>query len=166
MEKYAKNHNIYKLNWNVYSIMDAKDEKILAALKENSRLSSQEISKKTAIPITTVHNRIKRLLGEGVIEKFTVRLNPKKLGKTIAAYILITVDYTALKQAKTSQHEVASKLKKYDVVEEVAMITGASDIIIKVRVGSIEELDNFVTVDLRNVHGIEKTQTAIILNEL
>lgn len=165
MEKYAKNHNIYKLKWNVYSIMDAKDEKILAVLKENSRLSSQGISKRTAIPMTTVHNRIKKLLNEGIIEKFTVKLNPKKIGKTMAAYIMITIDYPALKQAKTSQHEVASKLKKHPVVEEAAMITGASDIILKVRVGSIEELDKFVTVELRNIYGIEKTQTIVILNE-
>lgn len=65
-----------------------------------------------------------------------------------------------IEEAKTSQHEVAAKLRKYSVVEGVAMITGASDIILKVRVGSIEELDKFVTVELRNIHGIEKTQTA------
>ncbi len=145
--------------------MDAKDEKVLAALKENSRLSSQQISKRTAIPITTVHNRIKKLLSEGIIEKFTVKLNPKKIGKAIAAYVMVTVDYTALKQAKRSQHEVAARIKRYPTVEEVAMITGASDIILKVRVGSIDELDRFVTVDLRNIYGIEKTQTAVILNE-
>ncbi len=145
--------------------MDSKDEKILNTLKENSRLSSQQISKRTAIPITTVHNRIKKLLSEGVIEKFTIKLNPKKLGKTLAAYILVTVDYTSLKRAKTSQHELVAKLKKHPLVEEAAMVTGASDVILKVRVGRIDELDKFVTVDLRNIDGIEKTQTAVILNE-
>ena len=40
-----------------------------------------------------------------------VKLNPKKLGKAIAAYIMITVDYTALKQAKTSQYDLSVKLK-------------------------------------------------------
>ena len=165
MKYFAENSNIYKEKWNVYSVMDAKDEKILAVLKENSRLSSQEISKKTLIPITTVHNRIKKLLKEGVIKKFTIQLDPKKIGKNIAAYILITVDYKALKQAKTTQHELSKRLKNNVAVEEAAMITGTSDIILKVRVEDIEKLDKFVTVDLRNINGIEKTQTAIVLNE-
>jgi DNA-binding Lrp family transcriptional regulator len=166
MVKYGKNSNIYNQIRNIHSTMDAKDEKIIAVLKENSRLSSQEISKKTAIPITTVHNRLKKLVKENIIQKFTIQLNQKKLGKKVAAYVLITVDYKALKEAKTSQHDVAAKLKKHPGVEEVAMLTGTADIIIKVRVPSIDELDTFVTRQLRNITGIEKTQTAIILNEL
>lgn len=146
--------------------MDAKDSKIIAALKENSRLSTQQIARKTLIPITTVHNRLKKLVKEGIIRKFTVELDHKKLGKTIAAYIMITVDYNALKHAKTTQHELAAKLRKNPFVEEAAMLTGVSDIIIKVRVSTIGDLDRFVTVDLRNINGIEKTQTAIILHEV
>lgn len=146
--------------------MDAKDEKIMAVLKENSRLSSQAISKKTLIPITTVHNRIKKLLKEGVIKKFTTQLDFKKLDKNLAAYILVTVDYKALKASKTTQHELAEKLRKHSAVEEAAMITGASDIILKVRVENVDKLDEFVTKYLRNINGIEKTQTAVILNEM
>ena len=40
--------------------MDEKDEKILRLLKENSKSTTQQIAKKTLIPITTVHNRIKK----------------------------------------------------------------------------------------------------------
>jgi Lrp/AsnC family transcriptional regulator, leucine-responsive regulatory protein len=146
--------------------MDGKDEQILEVLKENSRLSSQQISKKTLIPITTVHNRMKKLVTEEVIRRFTVDINPEKLGKTLAAYILITVDYKALKESKTSQHKLAAALKAHPEVEEAAMLTGASDIIIKIRVKDILQLDKFVTVSLRNIEGIEKTQTAIIMNEM
>ena len=49
--------------------MDEKDEKILKLLKENSKLTTQQISKKTLIPITTIHNRIKKLEKEGIIKK-------------------------------------------------------------------------------------------------
>lgn len=93
-------------------------------------------------------------------------LGHKKLGKNISAYIFIVVDYKALKEDKTSQHELARKLKQYDFVEEAAMVTGGTDIIIKARSKDVEELYDFVTKKLRNVEGIEKTQTMIILNEI
>lgn len=146
--------------------MDKKDELILAILKENSKLSSQQISKKTRIPITTVHNRIKKLEKQGIIKGYTVILDNKKIGKPIAAYVLITVDYKLLKQLKMSQQELAKKLKQHEFVEESAMVTGATDIIIKIRVNSIDQMDSFVTRYLRSIDGIEKTQTMVILNEI
>jgi Lrp/AsnC family transcriptional regulator for asnA, asnC and gidA len=146
--------------------MDKKDEKILNILKENSSLSTQQISKKTLIPITTVHNRIKKLEKEGIIKNYTIVLDNKKIGKPILAYILVTVDYKLLKQIKMSQYELAKKLKLKEEVEEAAMVTGGTDIIVKVRVRNIDELNNFVTKDLRNLDGIEKTQTMVVLSEI
>jgi DNA-binding Lrp family transcriptional regulator len=144
---------------------DKKDAAIIEALKQNGRWSTQQIARKTGIPITTVHNRIKKLEKEGVIKGFTVVLDNKKIGRPVAAYILVTVDYKYLKEKKMSQYELAQKLKSNSNVEEAAMVTGASDIIIKVRVSDMDELNDFVTKYLRNVDGIEKTQTAVILNE-
>lgn len=146
--------------------MDWKDERILNVLKENSKLSTQQISKRVSIPITTVHHRIKKLEKDGVIKKYTVVLDPKKIGKPISAYILVTVNYNLLKQIKRTQHDLTKKLKSHDNVEEASMVTGGTDIIIKIRVKDIDELDDFVTKYLRNIEGIEKTQTTVILNEI
>ena len=145
--------------------MDKKDEAILSSLKENGRLSTQSISKKTKIPITTVHHRIKKLEELGIIQGYTVVVDHKKIGKPISAYIQITVDYKLLKEKKITQYEIVKKLKSNETVEEASMLTGGSDIIIKVRVKDIDELNEFVTIYLRNIDGIEKTQTAIVLNE-
>ncbi|MBW3023085.1 Lrp/AsnC family transcriptional regulator, partial [Candidatus Woesearchaeota archaeon] len=110
--------------------IDKKDLEILEVLKENSRLSTQEISKKTSIPITTVHNRLKHLKKEGVIKKFTVELDYKKVGKPISAFILVGVDYKLLKEIKMSQYQLAKKIKQNEAVEIASMVTGTSDIIV------------------------------------
>ena len=146
-------------------MLDEKDIKILNILKGNSKLSTQQISKKASIPITTVHHRIKKLEKAGVIKGYTVLLDNKKLGKKLAAYILVTVDYKFLKQVNISQHDLARKLKKHELVEEVDMVTGGTDLILKIRVRDIEQMDEFITKYLRNVEGIERTQTMLILHE-
>ena len=146
--------------------MDEKDEKILKLLKENSKLTTQQISKKILMPITTIHNRIKKLEKEGIIKKYTLELDNKKIGKAIVAYINIVVDYKLLKEANISQHQLAKKLKQHEFVEEAAIVTGGTDIIIKVRSKNIDELDDFVVNYLRNIDGIEKTQTTVVLNEV
>ena len=63
--------------------LDQKDKKILQILKENANLTTSQIAKKTAIPITTVHNRIKKLNKEKVIKNYTLNLDFEKIGKPL-----------------------------------------------------------------------------------
>jgi len=143
--------------------LDEKDLKILEILKENSKLRTSQISKKTRMPITTVHNRIKKLEKESIIKSYTVIPNYKKLGKSILSYILVSVIYTIPSGEKISQENVAKKIKQIGV-EEVSIVTGGMDIIVKIRVKDIEELNDFVIKKLRNISGVDKTQTLIVLS--
>ena len=144
-------------------MMDEKDIRILNELKRNGRLSAQEISKKTGIPVTTVFNRIKKMEKSKTIKGYTTVLDEGKTGKNVAAFISITVDYNLLKRKKISQQQLAIKLKQHDFVEEVDMITGMSDIIVKIRTPDISKMNEFVTKYLRNLDGVERTQTSVIL---
>lgn len=149
-----------------YSIMDEKDEKIVKILLENAKLSTQGISKKILIPITTVHNRIKKLEKKGIIKGYTVNLDYEKVGKPLSAYILVSVDYNLMKQAKMTQEDLGKKLRTYEAVEEVAMVTGSVDMILKIRAKDMKELDRFVTGTLRELKGVGATQTLMVLHQL
>jgi Lrp/AsnC family leucine-responsive transcriptional regulator len=147
-------------------MLDEKDSKILEILKQNAKLTTKQISKKVGIPATTVHNRIRKMEETGIISNYTVRLNSRKLGKHISAYILLTVYYKLLKQLKTTQHDLANKLRKCEPVERVDMITGTHDIILRVVTNDIDQLNDFVTKHLRNMEGIEKTETLVVLSRI
>ena len=147
-------------------MVDNKDMLILNALKEDAKASIAKIAKKTGLPGTTVHNHIKRMRKKGIIKAYTIKVDNKKLGLGIAAYIEITVDYNFLKQNKMSQHELAEQIGKLPFVEQVSILAGGCDIIVKTRVKDIDGLNNFVTNELRNYDGVEKTQTMVILSEV
>ena len=151
-----------------YSIykMDKKDKTILELLNENSKLTTNQISKKTTIPITTIHNRIKKLEKEGIITGYTLKLDYKKIGKPITAYMLLTVTYTLPDGKKLRQEDIAKTIKKLEEVEEVNIMTGITDILIKVRIKDIDQLNTFVIDKLRNIEGIDKTQTMLVLSEI
>jgi len=65
--------------------LDKTDLKIIEALKTNAKQTTSQISKKFNIPITTVHNRIKKLEKNGVIKTYSPVLDYHKLGKFIYA---------------------------------------------------------------------------------
>ncbi|MFH1064614.1 MAG: Lrp/AsnC family transcriptional regulator [Candidatus Woesearchaeota archaeon] len=145
--------------------LDKKDLQILDELCENAKLTTGQIAKRLRIPVTTVHNRIKKLEKLGVITGYTVKLDHTKLGKPMMAYILISVMYTLPNGKKIEQDELARKIKKFPEAEEVIITAGVTDIMVKVRVGTVEELNEFIIKKLRSVDGVDKTQTMIALSQ-
>ena len=135
--------------------LDEKDLHILEMLRANSRLSEQKIAKKTGIPMTTVHNRAKKMREQGVIEGYTVRLNHAKLGKPLTAYVLLK----AVNQA--DQNELLEYIANIPQVCEAAMITGDFDLMLKARIGDMEELSRIVVANLRKQKGIGESITMI-----
>lgn len=129
-------------------------------------MTTNEISKETGIPQTTVYNRIKKLVEKGVIEKFTIKLNNKAIGRGLAAYIFCTVSYRTSKGGKLSQIDVAKKVKELPQVDDVSIATGEIDLIVKVRMKDVDALNDFIVIKLRDIEGIEKTITSVVLSEV
>lgn len=144
-------------------MVDKKDLLILDALKENAKASVSQIARLTGLPGTTVHNRIKRLNQEGVIKGYTIKVDQKRLGKGLEAYIAVTIDYRYLKQEKSDIQNFIKEIAKIPSVEVVNIVTGEVDAIIRVRVSNIDELNTVLMDKLRNYKGIEKTKTMVIL---
>ncbi|MFA5050012.1 MAG: Lrp/AsnC family transcriptional regulator [Candidatus Micrarchaeia archaeon] len=144
--------------------LDEKDLMILELLKENAKNSINQIARKTNIPVATVHHRLKKLERDGVIKKYTIILNKEKLGRKITAYILIKVNYSY--GQRTDQSELLRKISKVDYVEDASILTGDTDIILKINVPSIKELNKFLLDDLRNMEGIGETKTLIALENV
>src|SRR3989344_93596 len=113
MKNITKITKNYINNGKLFHLMklDEKDNKILEILKQNSKLTTQQISKRLRIPITTIHNRIKKLEKEEIIKNYTVNLNYKKLNLSVIAYILITINYN-IPGHKIQQEEIAREIKK------------------------------------------------------
>lgn len=135
--------------------IDDKDRHILGTLKSNSSLSMQMIAKKTGIPVATVHHRIKKLNAEGIIKRYTIDIDEAKLGRKMVVHVLI-------KATPKSDHTVLlEKLMKHEWVEDGSVITGAFDVIIKVRLADVDALDQFVLKFMRTFDEIAETQTMI-----
>ncbi len=143
-----------------------KDSRILALLKENSRMTTKEMSKELEMPQTTIHNRIKRLTQNGIIKRFTIEIDGKKIGKGLDAYILCTVSYRSIRGEKINQIEVAQTIKELPEVEEVSIVTGDNDMIVKVAVKDVDALNDFVIFTLRDIEGVERTVTSVVLSEI
>ncbi|WP_457754164.1 Lrp/AsnC family transcriptional regulator [Thermococcus sp.] len=138
-------------------VLDKIDLRLLEELKKNARENIAALSKKLGIPRTTVHYRIKKLVEEGIIEKFTIKPNYKKLNLGTTAFILARYD----PDSGLTQREVAERVATINGVYEVHIIAGEWDLLIKVRAASAEDIGKIVIDKLREIKGIDQTVTMV-----
>ena len=72
-------------------IIDIIDKKILKILSENADVTTTEICNLVNLSVPAVNKRILRMQKDGIIKNFTIITNPKKLDKTITAFIFIVM---------------------------------------------------------------------------
>ena len=115
--------------------LDKKDYSIINILKQNSRLAIRDIAKKSGVRPSTVHERIKKLVKDGVIERFTLKLNNKAMRENFIVFMLI--------KGGTTQY-INDKITNSKCVKEVFGVTGEYDLMLKLKFREVEEFNKFL----------------------
>ena len=136
-------------------MIDKKDEIILSELKKNARNTTKNIGKKVNIPRITVHDRIQKMIKNGIIKSFDVKIDYNKIGLPTEVFIFVSF----LPNAEISQRELAKRISKIERILEVHIVSGEYDLLLKVRGESLQEIGEIVIDKLRNINGVGKTLT-------
>ncbi|MDH5779327.1 MAG: Lrp/AsnC family transcriptional regulator [Candidatus Bathyarchaeota archaeon] len=145
--------------------LDEKDIRILRGLQENCKITTKQIAKEINSPITTVFAKIKRMEKLGMIKAYKAVLDARKLDRGTTAFILASFSYGPQEaQEPLSQRRLAEQISKLPEVQEVHIITGDWDILMKVKDKNVDAIGKFVIDKLRTVKGIQKTLTCMVFH--
>lgn len=114
--------------------LDSIDFEILNLLRADAKLSFKQIGEKIHLTGQAVGTRINKLIDDGVIENFTVKLNKEKLGITILALIKVymhTFDHSKIKELVSHNEEVV----------EAYRVSGDGCYFLKIETSSNERLN-------------------------
>ena len=139
-------------------VLDDVDRRIVAALVDDGRLSVNELASRVGVSRATAYSRLDRLRSEGVITGFTATVDPTKLGLGVAALILVNVEQNEWRAAR-------DELLHLPGVEYLAFTSGGFDMVVLVRVASIEALRDVVLDHLHGATHVQSTQTVFVLDE-
>lgn len=136
--------------------LDEVDRAILRSLRENARISLQEMSRKSGISDATIQFRLKRMKANGAIERFTIMANPAATGYAVTAIMLVQTDAERHDQALID-------LGKIPEITEVYGILGEYDLFLKVWSKSLEELNSLINDRIRSISGIEDLHEIVVV---
>jgi len=133
--------------------VDEKDKDILKLLKEDSRAGYQDIGKQIDLSEGAVRKRIKTLTDQGIIRKFTVKVNAAE-GAEAIAMLSVNPSLPTL--------EVSKLIEAIPNVETIYEVTGEYDIVAVISGMNVVEVNECIE-KIRRVEGIMKTNTMIVL---
>lgn len=134
--------------------IDLIDLKILEELKSNSRISFNDISKKIDKTEATVRRRVKKLLDEGIIKRFTVEYNIDTKQK-VSATVKIIPDFKEVKR-------ILRELSEVDEITNIWRLSGDCGLLLKVDIPSIEEFNPLIEDKISQIQGIRIIETCFI----
>ena len=137
--------------------LDDIDNKILALLMDNARMSLTTIAKRVSIARTTAIARINGLEKKGIIAGYGVRLNTDQYQPAVRAYVGITIEP---RHATT----FVKALQMMAEVETLCAVSGTIDYMLTLRCQSTSELDQLLD-QIGAIEGVRQTSTSIILTK-
>jgi len=138
--------------------LDAVDRRLVQALQADGRASVNELAARVKVSRATAYQRLGRLRETGVIRRFTVEVDHRKLGLPIAALVLVSV-------VQHSWRGVGDRLRRLPGVEWMALSSGTFDYVLLVRAPDIDHLRDVILGDLQSIPEIRSSQTLVLLDE-
>lgn len=136
--------------------MDSIDSRILMELQQDSRISYAELGRKFSMTRASIKDRVEKLRREGVIEDFTIIINPNAIGKEVSVFFEIDVEPFYL-------DEVAQALSQEDAVENLYLMSGASTLHMHALVDNMKALEKFILETVYSKKGITRVQTNTLI---
>jgi Lrp/AsnC family leucine-responsive transcriptional regulator len=137
--------------------MDEVDTEIVDLLQADARLTQAQIAKKVGLSQPSVADRIRKLEEQRIITGYTARVDPRRLGKDITAFIGVGIEHPKYFEA------FARKVLGLEEVLECHRVAGQDSYLLKVRTENTGTLDRLLTEELRTLPGVTRTQTTIVL---
>ncbi len=139
--------------------LDAIDVKILEILQRQGRTKRNELAEAVNLSIPSISERLRKLEENNVLEGYYAVLNPKKMGLSVTAFILLQAD-----SSKRHPDFIAKALEHQEILE-CHTITGDGSHVLKIRTRDTETLEQLINI-IHSWEGIKDTRTMVVLSSV
>lgn len=136
---------------------DEIDARIISALGADGRRSYAEVGAEVGLSTAAVHERVKKMLDKGVIRRFSISVDPERVGLNFTAFVAIRND------GGIHCRDVAPRLRAMPQVEELHSVAGEYDFLAKIRTTHARALED-VIYQIKAIEGVARTTSTVVLN--
>jgi Lrp/AsnC family transcriptional regulator, leucine-responsive regulatory protein len=142
--------------------IDNLDIAILTVLRDDARASLHDISQRVGLSTTPCWNRIKKMEAEGVIQGYTVRIDPAAIGFMESVIVQLTLD----SHTDQTLFDFGKELEQIPEVLEAFLVSGDYDYTIRIAVRDTRDYERLLRDRLYKIPGIRHSKSSFVLRTL
>jgi len=146
---------------NAGSALDATDMAILRHVQQDGALSTPQLAERLALSVTPCWRRLKRLQDDGYIAGYQARLDRRRLGLDVLAYV--SLSFASVGNPQPNAFEAL--VRDHGQVLACHKITGNADYMLVVVAANLDHYSQFVEW-LRAIPGIHTIHSNLALKEV
>ncbi len=139
--------------------LDVTDQKILAELQANGRISNTDLSRKVGLSESPCLRRVRNLEDDRVIVGYSALLDHRKLGLEIVAYVQVNLD----QRSEADTNAFVKAVKKAQWIVECVAISGTHDYLLKVAARNIDHFGELTMKKLLRFPGVTDVTSNLVL---
>lgn len=129
-------------------------------LRENARLSNEQLGAILGVSPEAVAAEIKRLEEQGIIIGYSAIINEEKYDKNAVTAL---IELRVSPQVECGYDDVAKVIAQYEEVDTVQLMSGGFDLAVIIRGKSLRDIALFVSERLATLDGVLSTTTHFML---
>lgn len=137
-------------------------EEILDLLKQNARLSIEDIAAMTKKTPNEVSAIIKKLEDDGIILKYVAIVNPEK-DKVAQEKVLAEIQIQVQPQREHGFDAIADRIYRFPQVKSLYLMSGGYDLKVLIEGDNLKDVALFVSEKLSTLEGVRSTKTNFVL---
>jgi Lrp/AsnC family transcriptional regulator len=142
--------------------LDQTDKSILRILQKDALAKLKDISNSINLSVSPTHDRIKRMEGEGVIQKYVALIDRKKIELGMVVFCHVTLD----KQTKNNFAEFEQTILQFDEVVSCSLVSGSFDYYLKVVSKDVETYNKFYQEKLAVLPMVAHINSLFVMDEI
>jgi DNA-binding Lrp family transcriptional regulator len=139
--------------------LDDIDLALLQALDQDARAPMGAVAVAASVSRATAYSRVNRLQESGVVQRYTIDVDPDELGWRFSALVVLT-------GGQLNWNELEERLRATPHVQWAAFLAGGFDVAALIRGRTMDEIRSVLMNELHQMPGIRGTQTFFVLSEV
>lgn len=142
--------------------IDSAERTILAELQEDARITNAELARRVGLSESPCFRRVKALEKAGVIQRYAARVDRRKLGLAVTAFVEVTME----RQPDAATEDFLARVRAEPHIIECHAMSGSHDYLMKVVARSIDHFSELCMQRILKFPGVSHVQSSFSLDEI
>ena len=142
--------------------IDSAERTILAELQEDARITNAELARRVGLSESHCFRRVKALEKAGVIQRYAARVDRRKLGLAVTAFVEVTME----RQPDAATEDFLARVRAEPHIIECHAMSGSHDYLMKVVARSIDHFSELCMQRILKFPGVSHVQSSFSLDEI